>query len=97
MPSFKATIQEVLHDPSGIVDLFLQPPLTCSPASLGVTSATILGDPTVPAPEGACEVPQVVAIFPVSQIEDFSAGDEVRVSWRSRSDGTLGTLRIAYA
>lgn len=97
MPSFKAVVQEVILDPDGYVDLFVQPPFTCNPSTLQVGAATIQGDPNVTAPEGALDLATAVAVFPVSYLEDFVAGDEVHVSWRSRPDGTMGTLRIALA
>lgn len=97
MPSFKAKVHEVILDPDGYVDLFVQPPFTCSPNSFQLGAATIQGDPSVSAPEGAVQLATAVAVFPTSYLEDFIAGDEVYVSWRNRPDGTMATLRIALA
>lgn len=88
MPSFKANVDEIASTGDLLVSVDIN---SCDPNDLGCNMASVVVG--VGTPTGVYVEPQAVALFPLTTLDNFSAGQKVKISWRA--DGNImKNLRI---
>jgi hypothetical protein len=88
MPSFKANVDATTSSGALLVTVDTG---SCDPTNLGCNMASVnVGTGT---PSGTFVAPQALTRFPLTTLDDFAAGQTVKISWKADANN-MKNLKI---